>query len=76
MCLSVDPCVPLQIPLASDNTQFESHRVYMPPPSRDFSVPSRLQDSHYTNVVGHGIVDNYSQPLDVSNVIALIAGFF
>jgi len=60
-------CVPLQMPLASGNTQFESHRENMPPPSEDFSVPSRLQDSHYTDVVSHGMVENYSLPLDVSD---------
>ena len=63
-------CVPLQIPLASDNTQFESHWENMPPSSRDFYVPSGLQDPHYTNMVSHGTVDNYSLPpgrRDVSN---------
>jgi len=65
MCLSVLP----QIPLASGNTQFESHRENMLPPSRepDFSAPIRLQDSHYTNMVSHDMIDNYSLPLDVSS---------
>jgi len=55
------------MPLASSNTQFESHWELLPLPSKDFSVPSRLQDSHYTDVVSHGMVENYSLPLDVSN---------
>jgi len=64
MCLSVLP----QIPLASGNTQFESHRENVLPPSRDFSVPIRLQESHHINMVSHDVVDNYSLPRDVSNL--------
>jgi len=60
-------CVSIQIPLSSYNTQFESHRENMLPPSRDFSVPTRLQGSYYANMVDHGMVDNYSLPPDVSN---------